>query len=250
MKGKWVMLIEIPIQKIPCSINVNKVHKELVRFSCDINNKEDELFDAILSNEYLQSVLISLYNINTEGYPYYITIPEILLSDFTSLPFIQLVKQVFEFQRAMVNSNSIVNQVMVKDLTPRAINIVNKLYSLNKVNPIYEFLFKNFKAPDEDLNTVRAYAINKSFIANKNYRITNLHKYILWECISSNSNVYGLPIGALSLQDIENDLFKEFSEFFEEVYIIGYGDPWYATHMVVKISSEMMTNAINNIAIY
>jgi len=63
-------------------------------------------------------------------------------------------------------------------------------------------------------------------------------------------SLYFLPIGALSLKDIENDLFKEFSELFEEVYIIGYGDPWYATHMVVKISSEMMINPINNIAIY
>ena len=112
----------------------------------------------------------------------------------------------------MVNSDSIVNQVMVKDLTPRA--------------------------------------INKSSIANKNYKITNLHKYILWECISNNTNVYGLPIGALSLKDIENDLFKEFSAFFEEVYVIGYGNPWYATHIVVKINSEMMTNPINNIAPY
>ena len=85
------MLIEIPIQKIYRNINMNKSVKELVRFSCDTNNKEDVLFDAILSNEYLQSVLISLYNINTEGYPYYMTIPEILLSDFTSLPFIQSV---------------------------------------------------------------------------------------------------------------------------------------------------------------
>ena len=112
----------------------------------------------------------------------------------------------------MVNSDSIVNQVMVKDLTPRA--------------------------------------INKSSIANKNYKITNLHKYILWECISNNTNIYGLPIGALSLQDIENDLFKEFSAFFEEVYVIGYGNPWYATHIVLKISSEMMNNPINNIAPY
>ena len=75
MKGKWVMLIEITIQEIPRNINMNKVHRELVRFSCNTNNTDDSLFDAILSNEYLQSVLISLYNINTEGFPYYITIP-------------------------------------------------------------------------------------------------------------------------------------------------------------------------------
>jgi len=85
------MLIEIPIQKIYRNINMNKSVKELVRFSCDTNNKEDVLFDAILSNEYLQSVLISLYNVNIKGFPYYMTIPKILLSDFTSLPFIQSV---------------------------------------------------------------------------------------------------------------------------------------------------------------
>ena len=85
------MLIEIPIQEIPRNINMNKVHRELVRFSCDTKNKDDVLFDAILSNEYLQSVLISLYNVNIKGFPYYMTSPKILLSDFTSLPFIQSV---------------------------------------------------------------------------------------------------------------------------------------------------------------
>lgn len=244
------MLIEIPIQKVPHNINLSKFDRKLVRLSCATNNKDDLLFHIISSNAYLQSVIASLYNINIDGFPYYITIPKTLLSDITYLPFVQSLNQIFKFQRAMVDSNSIVSQLMVKDLTPRGIDIIKELYSLNRIDPIYEFLFKNFKAPSKDLNTVKAYTINKSSEANKNYKTTNLHKYILWECISNNSNIYGSPIGRLSLQEIESNVFKEFNEFFEEVYIIGYGNPWYATHIIVKISSEMMTNPIDNIAPY
>lgn len=243
------MFIEIPIEKLPHKSNIDNVERKLMKFSYGENINANLLFNAISSQPYLQSLTASLYNININGFPYYINIPNTSLSDLKYQSFIQYIDCLFEFKYAMVSSDSIVDKIMIKNLTPIGINILEKLYSLNKIDPIYKFIFQNFKSTDNDLKTLKIY-IPKNPKFNLNCKVTNFHKYILWECKSTNSDIYGFPIGNLSLKDMENDFFYEFISFFKEVYIIGYGNPWHSTHIIVKINNNIINSKQFNINPY
>ncbi|MBU3157622.1 hypothetical protein [Clostridium estertheticum] len=237
------MLTEIPIKELPTK-NIKEVESTCKASRIPFLKTEDlsEVSDIISANCYLEVIVYILYFMNIEGYPINISLPEtIKLENLSSLPFICNVNRIFSYQRAIVDDNSIVTEIQVKDLRPQTIKFVEELVNLNRIDPIFKMLFKSQQSDlhinSNSSNNVRAYIINKETKNLENELISNIQKYLLWECINNNG-IYGIPISGLSIYDFENKCFQDFIRFFGETYVVGSGEPWKSTHLIISKPEE------------
>lgn len=240
------MLIEIPINEIPFfnKKDGEKDNQQTCRIPLLKTQQKISPFDVISSNYYLEIIVYISYFINISEFPILISLPKgISLSELPFLPIVQGVSNIFDYQRALVY-NSEVDKIQVKSLLPETIKVVENLNYLNKIDPFIQKLFSKPKPRSNDLNTVCAYKITKEFKNTQTYILSNLQKYLLWECIRNN-DIFALPIGPLSLQELEGNDFKELIQLFETTYVIGSGNPWYASYLIVsKIDHNFLNSCI------
>lgn len=235
------MLSEISIKELPTR-NIKELENIYKISRIPFLKTEDffEVSDIISANYYLEVIVYILYFMNIQEYPISISLPEtIKLKNLHSLPFICNLNKIFSYQRAIVDDNSIVTKIQVKNLRPQTIKFVEELVNLNKIDPVFKMLFKNQQSDlhINSSNNIRAYIINKETKNLENELISNIQKYLLWECINNNG-IYGIPISGLSIYDFENKWFQDFIQFFGETYVVGSGEPWKSTHFIISKPKE------------
>lgn len=224
------MLQEISIKEIP--FGPSKESKQ-TRIPMLKSNQKLSPYSIIYSNYYLEIVVYILYFM-PETFSISITLPDgILLGHLPFLPSVQAIYNLFVHHRAIIDNNSIVSQIDVRGLLPETIEVVENMDKSNKIDPFIKQLFKNAEPKPNDLNTTRAYAIIKNGELSQSPFLSNLQKYLIWECMR-NDGIYGLPIGPISLNNFEDKSFQEFIQVFENTYIAGSGQPWLSSHLIIS----------------
>ena len=227
------MLQEISIKEIP--FGPSKELKQTRQTPIPILKSNQKLspYSIICSNYYLEIVVYILYFM-PETFQVSITLPDgIRLGHLPFLPIVQAVNNLFAHHRAIIDNNSIVSKINVRGLLPETIEVVENMDRSNKIDPFIKQLFKTTEIKPNDLNTTRAYAINKNGELAQNHALSNLQKYLIWEYMR-NDGIYGLPIGPIPLDNFEKKSFQDFIQVFQNTHIIGSGQPWLSSHLMIS----------------
>jgi len=229
-----MILREISVKEIPYNHSNYEEDGKLVRIPLLKTNQRLSPQHIISTNYYLQIAVYMIYFSDIREYPIIINLPNSLnVDEIPFLPLIQTLTNLFQLQRAIIKNNSTVSQIFVKGLLPNTVEAVKELDRLNKIDPFVKKLFHLNRPAVNKLKPVRAYIIYKTNNLRKVYKLSNIQKYLIWECLKNNG-VYGLPIGPLAINDLGQNDFQEFIQAFETTYIIGSGKPWVATHLIVS----------------
>lgn len=227
-----MILREISVNEIP--FNNNEEEGELVLLPILNTNQQLSPKNIISTNYYLEIVVCRMYFMYNKEYPVIINLPRsINVNELAFLSLTQALINLFKFQRAIIKKNSTVSQIFVKGLLPSTVEAVKELDKLDKIDPFAKKLFYMNKPFVNNLNPVSAYVFDKKDNLIDNYELSNIQKYLMWECMKNNG-VYGLPIGPLSFDDIRQNDFQELIQIFEKTYIAGSDNPWIASHLIFK----------------
>lgn len=193
--------------------------------------------EVLMTNNLLQVLTGIVYNNGIENMP--ITLyfeKEMNFTEFINMPTIRLFPSIFKNIRTFTYNNKLVGiwaSILLEEAKLayeqlyREDKIDNSLKSIFRINNVLPILNQKPSIAFEIISDERLDKID-DFINNK------LVMYLLWEC-DRNKWGFGVPLSGWKLEEIERSSdFLKLKKFFNRVFVIGCGEIWHSTHLIVK----------------
>lgn len=193
--------------------------------------------EILMSNNLLQVLTGIVYNNAVENMPITLYFKEGMnFTEFINTPTIRLFPSIFKNVRTFTYDNKLVG-IWARTLREEAKLTYEKLYKEDKIDNNLKGIFRiNSILPTLNGKSSTAFEILadehldkiEDFINNK------LVMYLLWECDRNNWG-FGVPLSGWKLEEIESSMaFAKLKKFFNRVFVIGCGEIWHSTHLIVK----------------
>jgi len=167
-------------------------------------------------------------------------------TDFITMPTIRALPSIFKDVRAFTYDKKIIGfWARLLEETKLA---YKELYNENKIDNSLKsiFIMKNEAFYSLKHKSVEAFEIISDEHLEKIEDFINdkLIMYMVSEC-DKNNGLFGVPLSSWSLVEIENCLsFSKLKKVFDRVFIIGNGEIWRSTHLIVNQPKYEIINTL------
>ncbi|AGK96152.1 hypothetical protein [Clostridium pasteurianum] len=205
--------------------------------------------EILMTNNLLQVLTGIVYHNGIENMPITLYFQEEMnFTEFVNIPTIRLFPSIFKNIRTFIFNKKIVG-IWASTLLEEAKLAYEQLYREDKIDNSIKAIFRiNTILPTLNRKPSTAFEIISDERLDKIEDFINdkLVMYLLWEC-DRNNGCFGVPLSGWKLEEIERSLdFLKLKKFFNRVFVIGCGEIWRSTHLIVK---DPKTEDINRLSI-
>lgn len=160
----------------------------------------------------------------------------ISFSEFINMPTVRLLTSIFENVRVLTKDKMFFG-VWVKTLTEEAKSAYRKLLNEDKIDDSLKSIFRIDVKSNICVNPqmVKAFELVDEENLENTWDIINdkLILYLLSEC-NKNNGYFGIPLSSWEMDGVEKcSSFLKLKKAFNRVFLIGEGQVWKSTHLVV-----------------
>ncbi|SDH66800.1 hypothetical protein [Desulfosporosinus hippei] len=246
------MLKQIEIDKVPKPYSKSLQLKRVNFFTSYLSSFERiSPIDIIKSENTLQVIITLLYSYNNSETPAIISFPkESTNIEILNTPLVQMVPSIFKYYHFIINENKVI-ELYVKELRDETKEAFRILKDEKKIDSCLDKLIRNSNNNDHETVNIKAFQITniESIIDSEKIAkvlYNKLFMYLLSQSVRYNG-YFGINFPNWSKEEIENENdFILLASLFNRVCIIGSGEEWNSTHLIVSEPHEYIINCINN----
>jgi hypothetical protein len=212
--------------------------------------KQHSPYEIINLNNTIQVVVAILMSQDNPEFPVKISLPANLSKiEILSLSTLQMLPSIFKDCRFIQSDKNII-AVQVKGLKEEAIESFLKLKKQNKIDQCLITLLRNNEQREMGISTVKAFEIldnEKEIIISDNINQLLSNKFFMYLIIESIrcGGIFGLPFPGWKKNEIEKQgYFKELTKVFNKVFILGLGEDWESTHLIVAEPTKKILDLV------
>lgn len=220
--------------------NVNPAY-EFVHASFFKNISRVNCKEVLETNNLIQVLTGIVYHNDFEQFPVTVDFKVGMnLTELINIPTIRMMPSIFENIRFFRNGEKFFG-VWVSKLLQEAKLAYEKLYEEDKIDNSLKSIFriKNQRNSSVYQNKATAFEIKaEEHFQNINDILNDkLIVYLLSECYRNNG-YFGVPLLGWTLDEINNSIhFLTLKKSFNRVFVVGSGEEWQSTHLIVVLTT-------------
>lgn len=246
------MLKQIEIDNVPKPDMSSSLELKRVNFTSYLSSfGKISPIDAINFENTIQVIVALLYSYNNSDIPVIISFPKGLTNiEILNTPLVQMIPSIFKHYHFVINKNNAI-ELFVKELLDETKEAFKTLKEGKKIDPCLNKLIRNYNKKDPRTNNIKAFQITSIEMTNDIGKFSKalynkFFMYLISQSIRYNG-YFGIVFPAWSKEEIENEnFFMNLANLFERVCIIGSGEEWESTHLIVSKPYEDVVNCIIN----
>lgn len=245
------MLKKVELEELKIQTNINNGSQSTYDFQRVSSFKYIEKLDCreiLTTNNLIQVLTGIVYHHGIKNMPITLYFKVGMnFTEFINIPTVRLLPSIFKNVKAFVYDKKFIG-IWASTLLEEANLTYDKLYKDDKIDNSLKSIFrinnKIFCSLNPQLATAFEIIADEHLDKIEDFINDKLVIYLLSEC-DKNNGLFGVPLSGWTLAEIESCLsFSKLKKFFDRVFIVGNGEIWTSTHLIVKQPKNELINTI------
>ena len=245
------MLKKVELEELKIQTNINNGSESTYDFQRVSSFKYIEKLDCreiLTTNNLIQVLTGIVYHHGIKNMPITLYFKVGMnFTEFINIPTVRLLPSIFKNVRAFVYDKKFIG-IWASTLLEEANLTYEKLYKEDKIDNSLKSIFrinnKIFCSLNRQLAKAFEIIADEHLDKIEDFINDKLVMYLLSEC-DKNNGLFGVPLSGWTLAEIESCLsFSKLKKFFDRVFIVGNGEIWTSTHLIVKQPKNELINTI------
>jgi len=241
------VLRQIEIDNVPKPLS-SSLELKRVNFANYLSSFERILpINAIKFESTIQVIVSLLYSYNNSDIPAFVSFPKRSTNiEILNTSLVQMIPSIFKNYHFVINENNVI-ELFVKELLDETKEAFRTLKEGKKIDPCLDKLIKNSNKKDPGTINIKAFQITNIGMPHNSEEFSKalynkFFMYLISQSIRYNG-YFGILFPGWSKEEIQNEnYFINLSNLFKKVCIIGSGEEWESTHLVVSEPYEDVVN--------
>lgn len=244
------MLKQIGIDNVPKPVMSSSLEQKRLNFTGYLSKFEKiSPIDAINFENTIQVIVALLYSYNNPDIPAFISFPRGSTDiEILNTPLVQMIPSVFKNYQFVINSNNII-ELFVKEILSETKEAFSILKKEKKIDPCIDKLIRNYDNKKSKPINIKAFEIITNGGLHNSINLSKIlynkfFMYLMSQSLRYNG-YFGIVLPSWSKEEIQNEnYFMILTNLFKRVCVVGSGEEWESTHLIVSEPYEDVVSCI------